>query len=129
MSKTKDDLIQFRLEKAEEALETAKFAIGREFWSTAASELYYACYYLVTALFAKYELDTSTHAGVKSQFSLKFIKEQKIDMKWGKLLAVLFDKRQKGDYGDFMTLTEEEVEPYFNEVREFKIVIQQMLQD
>jgi len=33
--------------------------------------------------FSGYGLDTSTHAGVKIQFGLKFIKEQKVDMKWG----------------------------------------------
>jgi len=41
----------------------------------------------------------------------------------------LFDKRQKGDYGDFMTLSEEEVKPYLGKVEEFKKIIKQMLED
>lgn len=81
------------------------------------------------ALFAKYEINTSTHAGVNTLFGLHFIKEGRVDVKWGKLIKVLFDKRQKGDYGDFMSLTEEEVLPLVSEVEDFEKMIKQMLED
>lgn len=52
-----------------------------------------------------------------------------MEAKWGKLIKVLFDMRQKGDYGDFMILKKEEVLPFANEVMEFEKIIKQMLQD
>lgn len=91
--------------------------------------MYYTCFYLVLALFAKNEINTSTHTGVNSLFGLHFIKEGKIEAKWGKLIKTLFEKRQKGDYGDFMFLIEEEVVPFINEVENFAIVIKQMIED
>ncbi len=101
----------------------------RGYWNSVAGELYYTCFYYVLALFAKHEINSSTHAGVNTLFALHFIKERKIDAKWGKLVKVLFDKRQKSDYGDFMILTKEEVLPYMNEVLEFEGIIKGMLQD
>lgn len=77
MSKTKDDLIKFRLQKADEALETAQFAIGRQFWSTGGQRIVLRLLSHSNSAFCKYELDTSTHAGVKTQFVLKFIKDKK----------------------------------------------------
>lgn len=58
MNKSREDLILFRLQKAAESLELAKFSISREFWNAAASELYYTCFYFVLALFAKYDIST-----------------------------------------------------------------------
>lgn len=50
-----------------------------------------------------------THAGVKTQFLLHFIKSGKIDLDYGKVYADLFDCRQKGDYGDFFDFKEEDL--------------------
>ena len=113
MNKTKEDLIAFRLGKAVESLELARFSVSKDYWNATASGLYYTCFYYVLALFAKHDINSSSHAGVNTLFALHFIKENKIDAKWGKLVKVLFDKRQKGDYGDFMILTEQEVMPFF----------------
>jgi uncharacterized protein (UPF0332 family) len=129
MSKTKKDLITFRLGKADECLDLARFSISKGYWNAAAGELYYTCFYYVLALFAKHDINSSTHSGVNTLFGLHFIKESKIDAKWGRLVKILFDKRQKGDYGDFMVLTEEEVVPFLNEVTEFEKIIKQMPED
>src|ERR1700738_2197380 len=112
MSGNKEKVLKSRLSKSEEALKMAEFAIKNKYWNSAASELYYTCFYLITALFAKHDITTHTHSGVKSLFALHFVKEQKIDVKWGKLLSDLFNRRQSGDYDDFVYLTEEEVLPF-----------------
>ena len=129
MNRTKEDLIQYRLQKANETFDRAKFSISKKYWNAAASELYYTCFYLVLALFAKNDLNASTHKAVNSLFALHFIKEGKAEVKWGRLVKVLFDKRQKGDYGDFMFLTEEEVVPLVSEVEDFFVIINKLLQD
>jgi len=126
----KDDvnkIIAYRLTRADEAFELAKVSIERKFWNSAASRLYYTCFYLVTALFAKHNISTHTHKGVKAVFGLQFIKEKKIEAKWGKLFTVLFNTRQMGDYGDFADITEEEILPLLKEVEEFKEMIIKLL--
>lgn len=44
MSKTKEDLIEYRLQKANESLDLAKFSVIKKYWGAAASELYYTCF-------------------------------------------------------------------------------------
>lgn len=54
-------------------------------------------------------MNSQTHSGVKSQFSLHFIKPGKLDKSLGQLYNDLFDFRQKGDYGDFFEFEEKNV--------------------
>lgn len=105
------------MEKAEEAYETAELLVANRKWNAAINRLYYAAYYAVTGLLAKSGIETKTHAGVKTQFLLYFIKTERIDMRLGKLYADLFDWRQKGDYGDFFDFKEEDVLPLMKPVR------------
>ena len=90
--------------------------------------MYYTCYYLISALFAKNDIKTSTHSGVKTVFGSGFIKKEKVDVKWGKLFNELFEKRQHEDYGDFVILSEEEIFPLMQEVEEFMNIVEKMNQ-
>ena len=124
-----NDLIEFRLAKSNESFELAKLAIEKGFWNSAASELYYTCFYCLTALFVKNSIRTHTHSGVKATFASAFIKAGKVESKWGKFFANLFDKRQKGDYGDFVILKPEEILPLVKEVEAFRSVILQLIEE
>ncbi len=55
---------------------------------------------------------------MKSQSSLHFIKTGRMDIKYGKLLAQLYDWRQKGDYENMYEYDSESVEPLFEPVLE-----------
>lgn len=127
MNDNAEQIIKSRLAKSEEALEMAEFAITKGYWNSAASELYYACFYLITALFAKHDIIAHTHSGVKSLFAVHFVREGKMDIKWGKLFSDLFNRRQIGDYGDLVNLTEEEIYPFIKEVEEFKQVVLRLI--
>ena len=105
----KEDYINYRLEKAYETFEVAKLLAANEKWNSAINRLYYAAYYAVTALLVQKGINTKTHAGVKTQFLLHYIKHRKIELTYGKVYADLFDWRQKGDYGDFFDFTAEDV--------------------
>lgn len=105
----KYEYINYRLEKAHETLEVAKLLIKHEAWNSAINRLYYAAYYAISALLIESEIPTKTHAGVKTQFLLHYIKNGKIEIAYGKAYADLFDWRQKGDYGDFFDFTKADV--------------------
>jgi uncharacterized protein (UPF0332 family) len=69
MNKDVNALIADRINKAEEAFDLAKLAIEKSYWISATNRLYYTCFYLITALYAKYNIRTHTHAGVKAVFA------------------------------------------------------------
>jgi uncharacterized protein (UPF0332 family) len=117
------DKIKIRVSKSNEAFAIATYALENKYYDSVASRLYYTCFHLISALFAKYGIETFTHNGVKSVFAKNFIKQKKIEPKWGKLLATLFDARQLGDYGDFSLITEEELVGLIKQVEEFKQVM------
>jgi uncharacterized protein (UPF0332 family) len=113
---TKEDYLNYRLEKAFEALEDAKLLAENERWNTAMNRLYYASFYALIALLIKNGIETQTHDGVRTQFGLRFIKTGIIDKKFGKLYSKLFDYRLKGDYGDLFDFDRDIVLPLFDEV-------------
>ena len=105
----RQELVIYRLNKAKETMKEVDVLIENKFWSAAINRLYYACYYAVTALLVKNEIRAHTHAGVRQMFGLRFVKTGLIDKESGKFYSDIFDKRQTGDYDDFVTFTEEEV--------------------
>lgn len=72
------------------------------YYNTAVNRLYYAAYYAVSALMLAYGIDANTHAGIKTMFSLKFIKTGILDVRYGRTFMILFENRQFGDYEDFV---------------------------
>ena len=129
MKDLRQKLVNHRLERASQSFNMALLAVEQKYWNEVATELYYTCYYLVTALFAKNDIKTSTHSGVRIELGLKFIKTGILDKKWNKLVSNLFDLRQKSDYEDFVMLTEDDVCPLIEEVRAFDTLIRQKLQE
>ncbi len=113
------DYINYRIQKAEETFGAAKQLISNGFWNSSINRLYYACFYAVTALLIKDNISAKSHNGVKTQFFQNYIKNKKIDIKYGQLYSDLFDWRQKGDYNDFFDMMEKEVTPLINPVEEF----------
>ena len=51
--KTRSDLIAFRLSRAAEAFDLAKVSSSKNYWNSAASELYCTCFYSITAIFCE----------------------------------------------------------------------------
>ncbi len=113
------DYINYRIQKAEETFGAAKQLISNGFWNSSINRLYYACFYAVTALLTKDNISAKSHNGVKTQFFQNYIKNKKIDIKYGQLYSDLFDWRQKGDYNDFFDMSEKEVTPLIKPVEEF----------
>ena len=111
MRHSKEDLIKYRIQRAYESLEEAKILAGTNHWNTVANRLYYACFYMINALFSKQDLIATTHSGIKLEFHKLFIKTGTFDKSVGKLYSELFDKRQEGDYQDFYVFEKADIEP------------------
>ncbi|RPH32322.1 MAG: HEPN domain-containing protein [Bacteroidales bacterium] len=119
MPNTQEEYIAYRIERAWRTFNDAKALAETQSWNSSMNRLYYACFYAVLALFAKHEINSHTHSGVKTQLALHFIKTGKLDKTLGMLYTDLFDFRQKGDYGDFFDFEEENVTTLFPHVEQF----------
>ncbi|MCK5105751.1 MAG: HEPN domain-containing protein [Cyclobacteriaceae bacterium] len=114
-----EDLILYRIKRADESIKEAELLASKGYWNTVSNRLYYAVFYLVNALLVKHKFHTRSHSGIKSEFHKHFIKTGILDKKHGKLYSELFDKRQEGDYQAFVNFDESEILPLIEEVKTF----------
>lgn len=103
------ELVKYRISKAKKTLKEIDVLVANELWNTAINRLYYACYYAVSGILLKNGIKVQTHAGVRQMFGLHFIKTGLIERELGKYYSDIFDKRQTGDYDDFVEYTKEDV--------------------
>lgn len=96
------DLINYRMERAAETLKAADYLSDGGFYNIAVGRLYYACFYAASALMLANNLSAATHAGIKVLLNLNFIKKGILESKYGGIYQQLFEKRQSGDYEDFI---------------------------
>ena len=104
-------IVEFRIEKAQRALEQAKGVVELQYWETIANRLYYAAYNAVEAVLIAYGYIARSHDGVIHMFGQHFVKTGLVDVADGKLYHRLFTMRLTGDYDDTYGLTSEDVLP------------------
>lgn len=95
-------LVDYRLQRAKETMQESSLLSENGFYNAAINRLYYACYYASVALLLKNGIQAQTHAGVKTMIGLHFVSTGKLSLIDGKTLSTLFEKRQSGDYDDFI---------------------------
>lgn len=95
-------LIEYRLERSEEALEEGAYNARGGYYNMAVNRLYYAAFYAVSALMLSRGINAATHAGIKTLLSLHFVKPGLLPVEHGKTFMTLFENRQSGDYEDFV---------------------------
>ncbi len=101
--------IEYRIQNARKTIEELKTHIENKFWNTAGNRMYYACFYAVGALLMKSGISASSHSGTIRMFSQHFILTGKMKKELGKHFSELFEKRQRGDYGDLFDFDEETI--------------------
>ena len=109
---------KYRIESAYKTYKAAKILADNGFWDSAVNRLYYALFYAVNALLVINGIHSKSHSGMKSQFSIHFIKTGKFEKNYGRLLNEMYDWRRKGDYENIFDFDSESVQPLFNPVYE-----------
>lgn len=123
----KEDYIAYRFRRANETIAEIDILVENKLWNTAVNRLYYACYYAVTALLLKNEIETSSHSGVRQKFGQLFVLPGLVKKELGKHYSDLFEKRHKGDYGDFFDFDEITVLRLLEPSKELIIRIEELL--
>jgi uncharacterized protein (UPF0332 family) len=119
MKKAERELALYRLQRAREALEDARILADARRWNLCVNRLYYACFYAVSAALIQKGLSSAKHAGVRSLFNLHFVKTGEVHKEKARIFNDLFERRQEGDYEDFVSFEESQVRPWIPQAEAF----------
>ena len=95
--------------------------------SAAMNRIYYAGFYIVSALLLLDGFSTSKHRQLIGYFNREYIKTGKIPVDIGEILNESYNNRLAADYHDFVFLTKTQVEEFYNQIKEFVRLIDKMI--
>ena len=121
------DLLVYRLQRARESLEDAYLLADARRWNPCVNRLYYACFYAVSALLVQEGMSSSRHSGIRSLFNRHFVKTGKIDAGTARIFNDLLERRQEGDYVDFVQFQEAQVRAWMPQAEVFVERIAELL--
>ena len=115
----RDAVLEYRMNRAIETLAEADKLIEGQFYNTAVTRLYFACYYSVTALIAKHNISHPTPLGIKRMFSENFINNGKIERKYFFFFIKLFRARTRAEQEDFLLYDYKQCDEYRIKAKSF----------
>ena len=119
MTECNKDLVLYRMTRANETLEDARILANAARWNASVNRLYYACFYAVSALLVRHGLSSSKHTGVRSLFNRQYVKTGKVPKDLARIYNDLFERRQEGDYIDFVSFQESQALPWISKAEQF----------
>ena len=122
-------LVSIRLQNAKETLDEVPVHIENGFWNTATNRMYYACYYMTTALLIKQGYSASTHSGVIRLFGQYFVSTGVVSREMGRLYSKVYELRQSGDYDDWISIGEEDILPLVAYVDEYLTALKRLIDE
>lgn len=113
------ELVDLRMQQAEETLHEAQILIGEHAGRGAVNRAYYAMFYAVLAILATKGLGSSKHSGVISLFDREFVKFGDLPKELSRSLHMAFELLQQADYGELAQLDELAVAQAIQEAERF----------
>ncbi|WP_370590709.1 HEPN domain-containing protein [uncultured Bacteroides sp.] len=120
-------VVAYRKEKAYNTLKEAEDMIDTKHWNLAIQRLYYACFYMASALLMSRGINARTHNGVVGQLGQNFVSKGFLTKDEGRLYSRLLQNRITGDYNDFFDFTREDVAPLLEPTRNLLIKIDELI--
>jgi len=119
MTEAQSTYVQYRLDRACEALDESELLWKTAHYNTYVNRLYYACFYAVSALLLSKQISASTHTGVRQLFSQNFIKTGIVNRDDADVFFELFHYRQRSDYEDEFRVDKDIAEKWLEPARKF----------
>jgi len=116
---SKEEFVKYWIKKSNESLSAAEDELKAGRLSFTVNRIYYACFYIVSALLLLKGLKFKKHSGVKASLHRNLIKRGLIGEKEGRFYNKLFEARQRGDYIEFVHFEKEQVEEWLQQANEF----------
>jgi uncharacterized protein len=121
------EIVRYWVSKAEESLAAAHDEMKAGRLSIAVNRIYYACFYIVSAILLQENQKFKKHSGVRAAFQKNLVKMGKISQELGKFYDELFEARQRGDYLDFVYFDLSLVEDWLTKAQEFVQEIRKLI--
>lgn len=107
----KEELIELYIEKSTQAIKSAKDSLKMDNLETSQNRVYYAIFYVVSALAYKNDFMTSKHKQLMGWFNKKFIHENTIfKQEMFDIYKEAFSNRQKSDYEITFSVAQSDIE-------------------
>lgn len=116
--KDRNAVVAYRIERAYLTLDEATEVAAQKWYNLSANRLYYALWYIGSALLISIGHPVKTHSGMIAQINLHYVKKGILSFDDGALLSQMFSLRQSSDYEDFKQVTKEQLEELAPKVRE-----------
>ncbi|WMM24206.1 HEPN domain-containing protein [Tissierella sp. MB52-C2] len=121
------DLSTYRLIKSKEDLEASELLYDNNLFSQSLNRSYYSIFHSVRALLVYERVDFSKHSAIISYFNKNYIRNNKIDKKYSKILMGAEKLRNKSDYNDFFIVTKEDTYQQIINAKDFIDTIQKYI--
>jgi uncharacterized protein (UPF0332 family) len=115
----REQAIQLKIEKAKEMMGEVDFLIEKKYFNTAINRLYYSCFHATKALLLTMDLTPKTHKGVVTLLHKQFVNENLFDKDKATFFSQLMEERNEDDYGDFLIISYEDIEPFIIPGKEY----------
>lgn len=122
-----NELIRYRLERANEMIAAAEDNLKLKQYRTSLNRSYYAVFHAMRAANAFEGFDSSKHSGVIAYFNSHFLKEGKLDKELSKIIKAVSYLREKSDYDDFFLASEQESEIQLENAKRFVTAVTKYL--
>jgi len=120
-------LIEVKIERAHKTIEEVPYLLNGRLYRNAINRMYYACYYIVSALLLQRSYEARSHHGIIALLSMKFVKTGILSAEAGKLYRSLFELRQTGDYDELKDITREDVITRLEPAKQFIETIEKLI--
>ena len=127
MTEPLETLIHYRLGRAQESLDDARLLAEANRWNACVNRLYYSCFYAVSALLVRDGLSSSRHTGVRSLLNRHYVRTGMVPRDLARVYNDLFERRQEGDYADFVRFQADQVRPWILQTEVFITSIKALL--
>ena len=112
-------LVLNKVSRSRETWAETEGIIEGGYWYATANRMYYACYYMVSALLLMDGHSARTHSGVIALLGQYYVKTGIISQERGKFYSQLFELRQSGDFDDWNVVTESDIIPLLPSDKQF----------
>lgn len=111
--------VRYRLEKAEETYQAAQILYEAAQWNSVVNRLYYACFYVASAILLHRHISAKSHAGIIGQFSENVVRTGDVSIDDFRVYSKLLNWRTKGDYSDLYDFSKEDIDMVMLPARHF----------
>ncbi|MBM2816330.1 MAG: hypothetical protein HW421_3092 [Ignavibacteria bacterium] len=124
----KETLIKYRVSRAKETIKEAQVAIDNRLLFNAENRIYYAIFYIVSALSIKFDFSTSKHKQLMGWFNKNIVHSGKVPVRLNEIYKNALKYRQKGDYEDYVQFEINDVEKHYKDMLYFVSEIEKLIE-